>query len=71
MQLALVGLPSFFASRGYGDGNAANANVYAGNGWSSPASPNFVNYEANFDPNSGSGNGGTFGFSVYVTAEIT
>lgn len=63
--------PSFFASRGYGDGNAASLSVYAGNGWSSPASPNFVNYEANFDPNSGSGNGGTFGVSVYVTAEIT
>lgn len=62
--------PSFSATRLYGDGNAGSSSIYAGNGWSTPAAPDFVNIEANFNPESGSGNGGTFGFRVIISAEL-
>ena len=62
--------PSFSASRGYGDGNAASASIYAGNGWYDATARDFVNYEANFNPESGSGNGGTFGIRVNISAEL-
>ena len=62
--------PSFSASRGYGDGIWGSASIYAGNGWSNPTAPDYVNIEANIDVNSGGGNGGTFGFSVNVSAEL-
>lgn len=62
--------PSFSASRGYGDGIWGSGSIYAGNGWSTPAARDFVNIEANVDVNSGSGNGGTFGFNVTISAEL-
>lgn len=62
--------PSFSASRGYGDGIWASGSIYAGNGWTTPAARDYVNIEANVDVNAGSGNGGTFGFSVNVSAEL-
>lgn len=62
--------PSFSATRLYGDGTWASGSVYAGNGWSNPTAPNYVNYEANVDVNAGSGNGGTFGFKITISAEL-
>ena len=63
--------PSFSASRTYGDGTWASGSIYAGNGWSNPTANTFVNVEANVDPNAGSGNGGTFGFAVTISAELS
>ena len=62
--------PSFSATRLYGDGTWASGSIYAGNGWDNPSAPDYVNIESNVDVNSGSGNGGTFGFSVNISAEL-
>ena len=62
--------PSFSSTRSYGDGIWGSGSVYAGNGWSTASNPNFINYEANVDPNAGGGNGGTFAFYVYASAEL-
>lgn len=62
--------PSFSAVTTYTDGVWNGASVYASNGWSNPTAPDYVNYEANINPESGSGNGGTFGFKITISAEL-
>jgi hypothetical protein len=63
--------PSFTATRLYGDGTWASGTCYAGNGWANPTANNYVNFESNVNPESGSGNGGTFGFNVVISAELS
>lgn len=64
------GTPSFSGTRTYGDGIWGSGNIYGGNGWTDPLHPEFINFESSVNPESGSGNGGTFRFTVYATAEL-
>ena len=62
--------PSFSYTRVYGDGTWASGTMSASNGWYNPLTTRYLNFESNVNPESGSGNGGTFGFKIYLSAEM-
>ena len=62
--------PTFGSTAGYRDGIFASATVSAGNGYTDPEQPDYVDVEIDVDITSGGGNGGTWSFTFTFDAEL-